>query len=204
MPPSTGPLIDRYGRVATDLRVSLTDRCNLRCTYCMPAEGMSWLPGKQLLHSDEIIRLVRIGVTRLGVSRVWFTGGEPLLDRHLKQIVAVALVTAATTALRIASDPELGHDLAKLFERGHRRGEIRPDIRPLLHRTATGRRLLPDPGALGQRRPRTVRPARRARRIGWARSARRTGHLIAPPLHRPARERCSGTASFDVITIAPS
>jgi hypothetical protein len=132
-------LIDRYGRVATDLRVSLTDRCNLRCTYCMPAEGMSWLPGKQLLRSDEIIRLVRIGVTRLGVSRVRFTGGEPLLDRHLKQIVAVALVTAATTALRIASDPELGHDLAKLFERGQRLGEIRPDIRPLLHRTATAR-----------------------------------------------------------------
>lgn len=113
---------------------------------------------QQLLHSDEIIRLVRIGVTRLGVSRVRFTGGEPLLARHLKQIVAVALVTAATTALRIASDPELGHDLAKLFERGHRRGEIRPDIRPLLHRTATGRRLLPDPGTLGSGDPEPFDP----------------------------------------------
>ena len=48
--PTAGPLVDTYGRVATDLRVSLTDRCNLRCNYCMPAEGLDWLPGEQLLH----------------------------------------------------------------------------------------------------------------------------------------------------------
>ncbi|TDH46940.1 GTP 3',8-cyclase MoaA [Mycobacterium eburneum] len=88
--PSRGPLIDSYGRVATDLRVSLTDRCNLRCTYCMPAEGVPWLPGRQLLRPDEITRLVRIGVTRLGVTRVRFTGGEPLLAKHLEDIVAAA------------------------------------------------------------------------------------------------------------------
>jgi GTP 3',8-cyclase len=93
-PPSTGPLIDSYGRLATDLRVSLTDRCNLRCTYCMPAAGMQWLPAKQLLEPDEIVRLVRIGVTRLGVIKVRLTGGEPLLAKHLDEIIA------ATAALR--------------------------------------------------------------------------------------------------------
>ena len=68
--PSAGPLIDSYGRSATDLRVSLTDRCNLRCTYCMPADGLPWLASEQLLAPDEIVRLVRIAVTRLGVTKV--------------------------------------------------------------------------------------------------------------------------------------
>ncbi len=88
--PATGPLIDTYGRVATDLRVSLTDRCNLRCTYCMPAEGVPWLPATQLLHTDELIRLIRIGITRLGITKVRLTGGEPLLVKHLDEIVAAA------------------------------------------------------------------------------------------------------------------
>jgi cyclic pyranopterin phosphate synthase len=83
-----GPLIDSHGRVATDLRVSLTDRCNLRCTYCMPAEGVPWLPADQLLAPDEIVRLVRIGVTRLGVTKVRLTGGEPLLAMHLEDVIA--------------------------------------------------------------------------------------------------------------------
>ncbi len=80
-------LQDRYGRVATDLRVSLTDRCNLRCTYCMPAEGLDWLPGPDVLSDDEVVRLVRIGVERLGIREVRFTGGEPLLRRGLVGIV---------------------------------------------------------------------------------------------------------------------
>ena len=88
--PESGPLLDSYGRVATDLRVSLTDRCNLRCHYCMPAEGLNWLPGDQLLRSDELARLLRIAVDRLGVTRVRFTGGEPLLARHLEDVVASA------------------------------------------------------------------------------------------------------------------
>jgi GTP 3',8-cyclase len=93
-PPPTGPLVDSYGRLATDLRVSLTDRCNLRCTYCMPAEGLPWSAAAQLLQPDEIIRLVRIGVARLGITKVRFTGGEPLLAKHLDEIIA------ATAALR--------------------------------------------------------------------------------------------------------
>ena len=81
-------LADSYGRVATDLRVSLTDRCNLRCDYCMPAEGLDWLPKPDLLTDGEVARLIRIGVERLGIAEVRFTGGEPLLRRGLLDIVA--------------------------------------------------------------------------------------------------------------------
>ncbi|WP_432014581.1 GTP 3',8-cyclase MoaA [Streptomyces cucumeris] len=80
-------LIDTYGRVATDLRVSLTDRCNLRCTYCMPEEGLQWLAKPDLLTDDEIVRLIGIAVTDLGVTEVRFTGGEPLLRPGLVSIV---------------------------------------------------------------------------------------------------------------------
>ncbi|BBY81924.1 GTP 3',8-cyclase MoaA [Mycolicibacterium pulveris] len=92
--PTSGPLIDTFGRVATDLRVSLTDRCNLRCTYCMPADGMDWLPTDALLSPDELIRLLIVAVTRLGITNVRFTGGEPLVAKGLEDIVA------ATAALR--------------------------------------------------------------------------------------------------------
>src|SRR5205809_7742159 len=79
-------LADSFGRVATDLRVSLTDRCNLRCTYCMPAEGLDWLPSPEGLTDDEVVRLVAVAV-REGVREVRFTGGEPLLRRGLVDIV---------------------------------------------------------------------------------------------------------------------
>ena len=98
-----GPgLTDGFGRTATDLRVSLTDRCNLRCSYCMPEEGLDWLPSPQLLTDEEVVRLVTVAVEHLGVTEVRFTGGEPLLRRGLEGIVA------ATTALRTAdgSPPE--------------------------------------------------------------------------------------------------
>jgi GTP 3',8-cyclase len=80
-------LTDSYGRTATDLRVSLTDRCNLRCAYCMPAEGLDWLPKPELLTDDEIVRLIGLAVTRMGITEVRFTGGEPLLRRGLPGIV---------------------------------------------------------------------------------------------------------------------
>jgi len=80
-------LTDSYGRIATDLRVSLTDRCNLRCSYCMPAEGLDWLPKPEVLTDDELIRLVGLAVTHLGITEVRFTGGEPLLRRGLPGIV---------------------------------------------------------------------------------------------------------------------
>ena len=93
------PLADRYGRVATDLRVSLTDRCNLRCNYCMPAEGLDWLPTEQTLSDDEVVRLITIAVERLGVTEVRFTGGEPLLRRGLVGIVASAHALGVETSL---------------------------------------------------------------------------------------------------------
>ncbi len=85
--PDDPALIDSFGRVATDLRVSVTDRCNLRCTYCMPAEGLDWMPGEQVLGDDELIRLIDIAVRLLGVTDVRLTGGEPLLRRGLEDLV---------------------------------------------------------------------------------------------------------------------
>ena len=80
-------LRDGFGRIATDLRVSLTDRCNLRCTYCMPAEGLDWTPTDEILTGDELIRVISLFVDE-GVSEVRFTGGEPLLRPDLEQIIA--------------------------------------------------------------------------------------------------------------------
>jgi GTP 3',8-cyclase len=81
-------LTDSFGRIATDLRVSLTDRCNLRCSYCMPAEGLDWLPRPALLTDDEVTRLISVAVQRLGITEVRFTGGEPLLRPGLPGLVA--------------------------------------------------------------------------------------------------------------------
>jgi GTP 3',8-cyclase len=80
-------LLDSFGRVGRDLRVSVTDRCNLRCSYCMPAEGLDWLPKPEMLTDDELVRLVRVMVG-LGVTQVRLTGGEPLLRRSLVDVVA--------------------------------------------------------------------------------------------------------------------
>ncbi|MFF4618577.1 GTP 3',8-cyclase MoaA [Nonomuraea jabiensis] len=106
-------LRDSFGRVATDLRVSLTDKCNLRCTYCMPPEGLDWLPNAQLLTADEIVRLVTIGVERLGITEVRYTGGEPLIRRELVDIVTR---TAALTPRPQISLTTNGIGLARLAE----------------------------------------------------------------------------------------
>lgn len=86
--PDDDGLIDRHGRSASDLRISLTDKCNLRCTYCMPAEGLPTQPTAALMQLDEILRLAEIAVTRLGVRQIRFTGGEPLLRKDLVEIIA--------------------------------------------------------------------------------------------------------------------
>ena len=80
-------LVDGFGRVHTDLRLSLTDRCNLRCTYCMPAEGLDWLPKPELLTDDELVRLAGVFAS-MGVTTVRLTGGEPLLRRGLPGLIA--------------------------------------------------------------------------------------------------------------------
>lgn len=85
--PATDELIDRFGRVARDLRVSLTDLCNLRCQYCMPEEGIDPAPRADILTDGEVIRLIRIAVEHLGIEKIRFTGGEPLLRKGLEQII---------------------------------------------------------------------------------------------------------------------
>lgn len=101
--PEVPELVDRFGRVARDLRVSLTEKCSLRCTYCMPAEGLPDIPRDRLLTADETVRLVRIATSQLGVHEVRFTGGEPLMRRDLERIIegcsreAPGVPTALTT-----------------------------------------------------------------------------------------------------------
>jgi cyclic pyranopterin phosphate synthase len=104
----TAALVDTFGRVATDLRVSLTDKCNLRCTYCMPAEGLPWLPAPELLTDDEMVRLITVAAS-LGVRTVRLTGGEPLirpgvvgLIERLAGIVDLSLTTNGLGLTRLA------------------------------------------------------------------------------------------------------
>jgi cyclic pyranopterin phosphate synthase len=84
--PTAGPLVDTFGRVADDLRVSVTDRCNFRCTYCMPADGLRWLPREELLTFEELTRLLGIFVS-LGVRSVKVTGGEPTVRAQLPELI---------------------------------------------------------------------------------------------------------------------
>ena len=109
----TTPLIDRYGRVASDLRISLTDKCNLRCSYCMPAEGLDWLPSERLLSDDEIVRLTTIAVQRLGVREIRFTGGEPLVRRGLVDVVARTRALDPSIELSVTTN---GLGLARLAQ----------------------------------------------------------------------------------------
>ncbi len=92
-------LIDSYGRAVRDLRISVTDRCNFRCTYCMPEEGMVWLPRTEVLTYEEIARVARICVERFGVDGIRLTGGEPTVRAHLTKLIsALAVLTVPATA----------------------------------------------------------------------------------------------------------
>jgi GTP 3',8-cyclase len=110
--PLEGPLVDRYGRVHSDLRISVTDRCNLRCVYCMPEEGLSFLPQPELLSFDEILRAARVA-RGLGITAVRITGGEPLMRRGLPELVGglarigfddVAMTTNGTKLAPVAAE----------------------------------------------------------------------------------------------------
>jgi GTP 3',8-cyclase len=83
----TQELIDPFGRLIEDLRISITDRCNFRCTYCMPEEGMQWLPRSKVMRFEEIERLARIFVERYGVRGIRLTGGEPTVRAQLPVLV---------------------------------------------------------------------------------------------------------------------
>lgn len=126
--PTDGPLLDTYGRIATDLRVSLTDRCNLRCTYCMPAEGLDWLPDDELLSADELARLLRIAVTRLGITSVRFTGGEPLVSKNLEQTVAAAAALRPRPEIAVTTNGlGLARHAARLKQAGLNRVNVSLD-----------------------------------------------------------------------------
>jgi len=105
------PLVDGYGRVHRDLRISVTDRCNYRCTYCMPQEGMEWLPRHEVLSFEEIERVAHLVVERYGVRSIRLTGGEPTVRAHLPVLVgklaALGVDLALTTngaSLRLLAD----------------------------------------------------------------------------------------------------
>jgi GTP 3',8-cyclase len=111
-------LVDPFGRRVRDLRISVTDRCNLRCRYCMPAEGLDWLPRSDLLSFEEITRVARVCVERFGFGSIRLTGGEPTVRAHLDRLVAslaelrspagegvdLALTTNGTSLALIAGD----------------------------------------------------------------------------------------------------
>jgi len=108
------PLIDPYARRVKDLRVSITDRCNFRCTYCMPEEGMRWLPREELLTYEEIARIARVCVDRFGFEAVRITGGEPLVRAHVTRLVQLLAplgvdIAMTTNGVRLG---ELAHELA--------------------------------------------------------------------------------------------
>jgi cyclic pyranopterin phosphate synthase len=94
---------DSFGRVLRNLRISVTDRCNLRCGYCMPEEEYVWLPRDEILHFEEIERLVDIFI-RLGVDKVRLTGGEPLLRRDLPRLVRLLAAKPALRDLAMTSN----------------------------------------------------------------------------------------------------
>ena len=125
------PLLDRLGRVHTYLRVSVTDRCNYRCVYCMPEEGLNWLPREDLLNYEEIARLIRV-FARLGIRKIRLTGGEPTLRADLPLLVEAIAQTPGIDDLSLTTN---GHTLARLAPRlaaaGLRRVNISLDsLRP--------------------------------------------------------------------------
>ena len=106
------PLVDPHGRTVRDLRISITDRCNLRCRYCMPAEGLAWLPRSDLLTYEEIERIARVCVERFGFTGIRITGGEPTVRAHLPVLVEelarlgtdLSLTTNGATLRLLAGD----------------------------------------------------------------------------------------------------
>ena len=198
----TTPLADRFGRVATDLRVSLTDRCNLRCNYCMPAEGLDWLPTDQTLTDDEVVRLITIGVEQLGIREVRFTGGEPLLRRGLVDIVARTHALGVETSLT-TNALGLTRTAQALADAGLDRINASIDtVRPETFATITrrdrlkdvvagprggqGRRARPDQAQRRAAARHQRRPGRRAAALGGRARLRAALHR-ADAARRPAR-----------------
>lgn len=139
--PATGDLVDRFGRVARDLRVSLTTACSLRCTYCMPAEGLPVVPRDELLSAPEVARLVGIAVRLLGVREVRFTGGEPLTRGDLEEVVARSAEAAPGIPLALTTNGiGLERRAARLAAAGLTRVNVSLDTIDRAHFAAVTRR----------------------------------------------------------------
>ena len=115
-PPSEGPLLDTFGRVADDLRISVTDRCNFRCVFCMPAEGLKWLPKDEILTFEELTRLLGIFVS-LGVRSIKVTGGEPTVRADLPTLVSMFREAAAELDMSMTTNGILLDRLAEPLAR---------------------------------------------------------------------------------------
>src|SRR3954462_757000 len=102
--PHTDALVDRFGRIARDLRISVTEKCSLRCTYCMPAEGLPAIARENLLTPVEIARLVGIAVRDLGVRDIRFTGGEPLMRADLAEIIGLSAAVADGASISMTTN----------------------------------------------------------------------------------------------------
>jgi cyclic pyranopterin phosphate synthase len=125
--PSAGPLIDTFGRVGTDLRISVTDRCNFRCTYCMPAEGVAWLPKSEILTFEELTRLLRLFVG-LGVTSIKVTGGEPTVRADLPTLVRMFREAGPDLDISLTTNGVLLESLAQpLAEAGIDRATVSCD-----------------------------------------------------------------------------
>ena len=108
-------LRDSYGRIADDLRISITDRCNFRCIYCMPAEGLKWLKRDDILRYEEITRLARIFVQRYGVRTIRITGGEPLVRIKVEELVGMINAIDPTLDITMTTNGVLLRDKAELL-----------------------------------------------------------------------------------------
>src|SRR5207248_4977259 len=121
------PLVDTFGRLHDNLRISVTDRCNIRCFYCMPETGVKFQPRDQILSFEEIERFVRIAVT-LGVRKLRVTGGEPLVRRDLPVLIARLAAIPGIEDLALTTNAVLLGDLARpLYEAGLRRLNVHID-----------------------------------------------------------------------------
>lgn len=142
-PSPAGPLVDPFGRRVKDLRISVTDRCNFRCTYCMPEEGMQWLPRDEVLTYEELTRVATVCVRRFGFEAIRITGGEPTVRAHLPRLVGMLAplgvdLAMTTNGVRL---PELAHDLVAA---GLQRVNVSLDsLRPEVFHALTRRDELP-------------------------------------------------------------
>ena len=143
--PTDGPLVDSYGRRISNLRISMTDHCNFRCVYCMPAEGLPWLPRADILTYEEITRLVRVAAS-IGIDQIRLTGGEPLVRRDLPELVRCSSSVPGLT------QPQPDHQRRLAGAHGPPAGGRRADAHQCQPRFAGARALRPtDP-------PRRARP----------------------------------------------